>query len=297
MTPKTYQAHAAAKINLALHVTGQRPDGYHDLDSLVVFARPGDVIRAAAGATEAFSITGEFAADLSASDDNLVLKAKALFEQAFAECDLPELEIELVKHLPIASGIGGGSADAAAMLGLLATIAGVSGDGRIIDVARQLGADVPMCVSDRPKRVRGLGDEFDVVSGLPPCNAVLINPLIPVLTPEVFQKLAQRTNSPLPVLPDGWGNVAELATYLQSTRNDLRDTAAALVPEIADLENLVAATDGCHFARMSGSGATVFGLFATAEDTETAALTLRDARPNDWIKSVQIVDSTKFEQA
>lgn len=295
MIAKSFQGHAPAKLNLALHVTGQRTDGYHELDSLVVFARPGDGVRIQEAQTDSFAVSGIFAASLNADDDNLVLRAKAQFEAAFPELDLPALNIELQKNLPIASGIGGGSADAAATLKLLATIMQVDKDPRVKEAAKQLGADVPMCLSVTPKRVVGVGDQFESVSGVPPCHAILVNPLTPVSTPEVFARLENRQNPSLPERVGDWPTLEALAAYLRSTRNDLQEAALSIVPDVAEIEQAVAALDGCQFARMSGSGATVFGLFETARQAQHAESQLRAQRPNDWIASVEIHDSGGFD--
>lgn len=294
MTPKSYQAHAPAKINLALHVTGRRPDGYHDLDSLVVFARKGDVVRMTEAETGSFRVTGPFADQLEEGADNLVVRAHAAFLKAFGEDALPLLAIELEKNLPVAAGIGGGSADAAAALKLFASMAKAHGDPRLLDVAAGLGADVPMCISPAPKRVQGIGDTVTGISRLPPCHALLVNPLRPVSTPDVFARLTQRRNPPLPDL-DTWKSLDDLVFWLGQTRNDLEAAARELVPEIAAIEEQMRATIGCRFARMSGSGATVFGLFETASAAEHARLQLQTLRPNDWMSVVEIYDGSKFE--
>ncbi len=295
MTPKTYQAHAPAKINLALHVTGQRPDGYHDLDSLVVFARKGDFVRIAEADANNFTVTGPFAELLSDKGNNLVLAAHDEFRKTFGETALPCLSIELEKNLPVAAGIGGGSADAAAALQLFAAKAGVSGDPRIPDLAARLGADVPMCLSASPKRVVEIGDTLAGVPHLPPCHALLVNPLKPVPTPDVFARLTKRQNPPLPEPVGNWEHLDDLVAWLEQTRNDLEGPATALVPEIAEITVQMRALHSCRFARMSGSGATVFGLFEFAEDAENAAIQLRNSRPNDWISVMEIHDSGKFD--
>lgn len=294
MSSTSYQAHAPVKINLALHVIGQRPDGFHELDSLVVFARPGDTVRMEAAGTDSFAVSGEFGSEIGVGADNLVMKAKHRFQTTFVEFNLPNLAIELEKNLPIASGIGGGSADAAATLLLLSSITRGHDDKRVQDIARHLGADVPMCLSTTPKRVRGAGEQIEAIPHFPSCHAVLVNPLKPVSTPQVFAGLAKRDNPPLPDCSDGWNNLDDLATYLDSTRNDLAGAALALVPEIAEIERILRATKKCHFARMSGSGATVFGLFATKTDADQAEEQIRKQRPDDWISTVEIYDSAKF---
>ncbi len=193
---------APAKINLALHVTGRRDDGYHLLDSLVTFAEDGDELSFEASDSDSFRITGRFGAGLS-TDDNLVLKARDLLRAALHDHGQPygPVSILLDKSLPIASGIGGGSADAAATLrGLLrlwkATLPGET----LQQIALTLGADVPMCLASTPLRARGIGDALETVS-MPAVPMVLVNPLTPVSTPEIFRRLARRDNDPIGAMP------------------------------------------------------------------------------------------------
>lgn len=295
MTPRKYEAHAPAKINLALHVIGQRSDGYHDLDSLVVFARRGDVVRMVEANVDSFSVTGTFANHLSGSGSNLVCEAHTRFLDAYGKSSLPHLAIELEKNLPITAGIGGGSADAAAALRLFAEIAGAPLDSRLLEVATRLGADVPMCLETQPKRVQRIGDRLTDISGVPACHALLLNPLKPASTPEVFRRLQVREHAPLPEPLGNWGSLDGLVAWLSRTRNDLETTAIELVPEIKLIVAQMKAMAACRFARMSGSGATVFGLFETEQAAEDAARQLRSLRPNDWISVVEICPSGKSD--
>ena len=137
-------------------------------------------------------------------------------------------------------------------------------------------------------------DDLAGLATFPACHAVLVNPLLPVPTPEVFRRLKKRDNSPMPRMNGGWRNLPELAEYLRATRNDLRDTAISMVPQIGEIEAQLQRVQNCAFARMSGSGATVFGLFATMGDARKAALLMRQLRPNDWISAVEICDSSKY---
>ena len=252
---------APAKINLTLHVTGRREDGYHLLDSLVVFAETGDVVHLAPGPLS-LTITGPFAAGLESDSDNLCLRAARLAGA--------EVAITLEKNLPVASGIGGGSADAAAVL---------RGLGANPPLPERLGADVPVCLAGRPVRMRGLGEILDPVPQLPPLALVLVNPGKGLSTPAVFRVLDRRDNPPMPALPD-FPDTAALVGFLQTCRNDLEAPAITLLPEIATcLEAL--RDQGALLARMSGSGATCFGIFADLDQARAAALAL--ARPGWWV--------------
>lgn len=254
---------APAKINLTLHVTGRREDGYHLLDSLVVFAETGDVVHLAPGPLS-LTITGPFAAGLASDSDNLCLRAARLAGA--------EVAITLEKNLPVASGIGGGSADAAAVL---------RGLGANPPLPERLGADVPVCLAGRPVRMRGLGEILDPVPQLPPLALVLVNPGKGLSTPAVFRALDRRDNPPMPALPD-FPDTAALVGFLQTCRNDLEAPAITLLPEIAAcLEAL--RSQGALLARMSGSGATCFGIFADLDQARAAALAL--ARPGWWVEA------------
>jgi 4-diphosphocytidyl-2-C-methyl-D-erythritol kinase len=261
---------APAKVNLYLAVTGRRADGYHLLDSLAVFPAIGDVIHATLDDDLSLAITGPFAGDLTSGDDNLVLRAaRALATNAGIGTGA---RIILDKRLPLASGIGGGSADAAATLRLLSDLWGIETD--LAALAVGLGADVPVCLASRPARMRGIGDRLSPAPKLPPCGILLANPNLAVATAAVFSARSGDF-SPAPVLPAGWDRVADLAADLARTSNDLQAPAIALCPPIADVLAAIAATPGNRFARMSGSGATCFGLYDTPSAAEAAARTLK----------------------
>ncbi|GLS81730.1 4-diphosphocytidyl-2-C-methyl-D-erythritol kinase [Paracoccus marinus] len=262
---------APAKINLALHVTGRRPDGYHLLDSLVVFTELGDRVTVAPG-PPSLRITGPFADDLPVTGDNLCLRA--------ARSVGADAAITLYKALPVASGIGGGSADAAAVLRAL---------GRRPAAPEALGADVPVCLASVPARMRGLGEIVDPLPGVPALHLVLVNPRVPVSTPEVFRALRRRDNPGLPDLPAG-GDAALLVEWLKATRNDLQPPAIGLAPVIADA--LAALVDaGAALARMSGSGATCFGIFPDAAAALRAAQSIAAVRPGWWIADTRTLPS------
>lgn len=266
---------APAKLNLALHVTGRRTDGYHLLDSLVCFARVGDEVTLRPGPL-ALTIQGPFAAGLATADDNLCLRAARM---AGAEASLT-----LTKNLPVAAGIGGGSADAAAVLRGLARM------GHPLPVApHRLGADVPVCLASQPARMRGVGESLASVPPLPPMSLVLANPRIALSTPRVFAGLDRRDNPAMPDLPH-WPDLAGLIAWLHATRNDLEAPAIAAAPVIAEV---LAALEflGAGFRRMSGSGATCFGLFARPDKARDAAAAL--ARKGWWAVATELAPDAR----
>lgn len=285
-----YFESAPAKINLALHVTGRRADGYHDLESLVVFADIADEIEAVPGRRDRLVIEGPFGSGLEANETNLVLRAVSAFRQAWPDAVPDPLAFTLRKNLPVAAGIGGGSADAAAVLRLLADLSGrpIPFDA-LISLAAGLGADVPACLLSRPLIMRGVGEKLSPLPDFPACHIVLVNPLRPLVTADVFRALAQRDNPPLPPLPEPLTRPAQLALYLSETRNDLQAPAVALVPVIADLVARMAQRPGCVLARMSGSGATVFGLFGAGAQAHQAAHDLREAFPGSWVAAAPLL--------
>ncbi|MBB3592303.1 4-diphosphocytidyl-2-C-methyl-D-erythritol kinase [Rhizobium sp. BK529] len=266
---------ACAKINLALHVTGQRPDGYHLLEMLVTFARHGDRLGFALADTDDFTLSGQFA-DVLADDPgtNLVLKARDLLREAAGVA--PPVRIHLEKNLPVASGIGGGSADAAATLRGLMRLWDVALPAETVSLlALKLGADVPMCLRSAPLIARGIGEELESADALPSFAMVLANPLKGISTPEVFRRLAIKNNPPLVLT-----RTLHWMEAIRATRNDLEPPARELVPEIAEISDMLTA-EGAYFTRMSGSGATCFGIFETPVAALRAAERLHAARP-DW---------------
>jgi 4-diphosphocytidyl-2-C-methyl-D-erythritol kinase len=251
---------APAKINLHLHVVGRRPDGYHLLDSLVVFAGIGDRLSVSPADDLSLSVAGPFAGALEAEADNLVLRAARGLAVRTGIAAAGKLVLE--KHLPVASGIGGGSADAAAALRLLGRFWGL--DPKTLGVlAGSLGADVPVCLAGRPALMSGIGELLEPAPRLPDLGIVLVNPGVAVSTPAVFRSRSAAFSNPARFPAHGWDDAGSLVESLRTTHNDLETPARLLAPEIGDVLDAVAATQGCLLARMSGSGATCFGLFPT----------------------------------
>ncbi len=269
----TLREAAPAKVNLSLHVTGRRADGYHLLDSLVVFTEMGDLVSLRPMRGLSLSITGPEAAELGAGSDNLVLRAARLMGAR-------DLALTLDKRLPLASGIGGGSSDAAACLRLLMRETGAPCPSPAAVLA--LGADVPVCLDPRPARMRGIGERLNPVPPLPPLWMVLVNPRLEVPTPQVFKALGAPDNPPMPdVLPD-WPDARAFLDWLALQRNDLQAPAIASAPVIATVLDALDAAPGCALARMSGSGATCFGLFANEPAAQAAARVIAEDHPGWW---------------
>lgn len=263
---------APAKINLALHVRRRRPDGYHELETLFAFCRDGDVVTVERAAATALTLTGPFATALAgeSQDDNLVMRAVRAFQARFGVAD--HYAITLDKHLPVASGIGGGSADAAATLRALARLHGIAPDHvDLFGIAGELGADVPACLFGRTARGEGKGDALQVLEPLGERPVLLVNPGVGVSTAAVFGRWEGVDRGPL-----GQGEVMAVAA---AGRNDLEPPARAIAPEIDAVLALLEASPGVLFSRMSGSGATCFAIFqdATARDAAADA-----ARSRGW---------------
>lgn len=281
---------APAKINLALHVTGRRSDGYHNLESLVVFAEIGDELEARPGPVDRLRVSGPFAAKLGNSESNLVSRAITAFRQRWPAAIAGGLDVTLRKNLPVAAGLGGGSADAAAALRLLRDLSVVPIPERELSaLALTLGADVPACLISRPCEVRGVGEIVAPLRHFPACHIVLVNPLVPVVTADVFRRLQGHDNPGLPEIADPLMRPAQLGIWLSETRNDLEPPAIAMVPAIGQLIAAIAKVEGCILARMSGSGATVFGLFGSSAGAHQAAHDLRERFPGYWVAAAPLL--------
>jgi 4-diphosphocytidyl-2-C-methyl-D-erythritol kinase len=264
---------APAKVNLALHVLGRRADGYHDLDSIVVFADLADRLTLTPAEDWSLDIVGPFAGDLGNGADNLVLHAAKALEQLLPGSIRPA-RLRLDKNLPVASGLGGGSADAAAAIRGLLTLCGIAQEK--IDLARlavTLGADVPVCLYGKTCRMTGIGERIEPLTDVPRMPALLVNPGVAVATAEVFRMLTlspgQAGFAPIP------RRQGDVLAWLAACRNDLQPAAVTLVPAVGEVLDKLAASSGCRLARVSGSGATCFGLFEEIDAVEAAAQHMR----------------------
>lgn len=279
--PVTLREIAPAKVNLNLRVVGRRADGYHDLESLVAFADLGDELTLAPGGDLSLEITGPFSGACGAPADNLVLKAARAL-------DLRAGRFTLDKRIPVAAGLGGGSADAAAALRLIARANGLAlDDRRLTEAARVCGADVPVCVELKPRIMRGLGDRLDPPVSLPRLHAVLANPGVPLPTADVFASFRgdEPSNMPVDHVPFDRG---ALLSWLAARGNCLTRAAISRVPAITAVLDALGALAGCRLARMTGSGATCFGLFDDRAVAADAARQLTAQQETWWISTVTL---------
>ena len=272
---------ARAKVNLDLRIVGRRADGYHELDSLVVFAEATDRLTFEPHDELRLEVGGPFAPALPDASDNLVLRAAR--HLAGLAGRPPAALIRLAKHLPVAAGLGGGSADAAAALRGLDRLWGLGLPlADLLPVAVGLGADVPVCLIGRPARLRGIGERLEAVVALPELALLLVNPRRPVATAAVFAGLGPIRQAPARGLPPP-GDRARLLAWLRASGNDLEVPARRLEPVIGQVLAALAAQPGCELARMSGSGATCFGIFPGLDAAGTAATAIRRAHPDWWV--------------
>ncbi|HEX4890052.1 MAG TPA: 4-(cytidine 5'-diphospho)-2-C-methyl-D-erythritol kinase [Alphaproteobacteria bacterium] len=279
--PDRHSLIAPAKLNLYLHVTGRR-GSYHLIESLAVFTQFGDRLEVSEGADISLQVEGPFAAECGPLENNLVLRAAQALA-ALAPQPVGAM-LKLQKFLPAASGMGGGSSDAAAALRLLIPFWKLHIDDITLDnLALRLGADVPVCLRRRPTLVSGIGDALRDAPQLPPCYVLLVNPRIPLATQAVFERLDGQFGMAARPLPPRIANVKKLARILNVHRNDLQNPAMALAPEIGIVLELLSKLHGCLLARMSGSGATCFALFAQADEMGAAAQAVTAHHPEYWI--------------
>jgi len=277
---------ARAKINLTLHINKRREDGWHDLESLVAFAGTSDCVSFVPGEALSLTLSGLGAATLNAESENLILRAAR--ELAARIPDLRMGAFHLDKQLPIAAGIGGGSADAAAALRLLARANKLApDDARVMDAARATGADVAVCVGSRARMMRGVGGDLGPTLKLPLLYAVLVNPRVAVETKAVFARLGLKPGEELgfaahPLVQDAMSFEA-LLPLLKKGRNDMEDAAQVIAPVINHVIAVLSAARGCKLARMSGSGATCFAVFDTRRAALTAARVVQRDHPNWWV--------------
>ncbi len=281
----TVRVFAPAKINLTLHVTGQRADGYHLLDSLVAFADAGDVVTLNTATSTGLTLSGPEAKGVPADDRNLVLQVVSRLWKG------RPLQIHLEKHLPAAAGIGGGSADAAACFRGISFLMDKS-DSRFdinlfTDTAMReltkIGADVPMCVLSKPARIRGIGDQIQVLKNIPQLPVLMVNPRVAVSTPTVFAALGNKKNPPMPKTLPQVTDVEDCAKWLAGQRNDLQTPAISQEPVIGKVLAMLEKSENCLLARMSGSGATCFGIFPDSESVTAAGQRIHKDHPEWWV--------------
>ncbi len=283
---------AHAKINLTLQVLGRRPDGYHELESLVTFADIHDVVTLDPGTGGSVTVAGPFASYIGG--ENLLVRAMTLLRGADARVVLGSVRLD--KQLPVAAGLGGGSADAASFLRAVKQANGDRADTIAwSDIAARLGADVSVCLGARPAFVWGIGEKVAPVRTLPSTNAVLVNPRLPLATADVFKALAAAPLAAVrrkPVAPD-LSRLVDLVAYMRAHGNDLERPAMALLPAIRDVKAALEAEPECRLAAMSGSGPTCFGIFADQDQAAAAAARIASIHPEWWIKPTLLQGCTE----
>lgn len=283
----TISVQAPAKVNLYLHVTGRRADGYHLLDSLFVFTKDGDRVSVREDETFSLEISGPYAGALSNGEDNIVLKAARVLADA---CNVRfGAKIILEKNLPVASGIGGGSADAAATLKALLQLWKTDiSEQKLYEIALRLGADVPSCLASRAVLVSGIGDILTPAPALPRLFVVLVNPNKPVSTPTVFKTRPPVFSKACPLSED----ITDFDTFIRALKerhNDLYEAACQIEPSVGQIVQALSENRMCRFAGMSGSGGTCFGLFSNAEEARAVCQEIRAEHPNWWFLNTEIV--------
>lgn len=279
-----------AKVNLSLRVVGRRADGYHDLESVVAFADCADRLTLEPGGELRLATTGPLAAACGETSDNLVFKAAKLLADAVPNLKLGAFALD--KVLPVAAGIGGGSADAAAALRLLARLNNLSlDDPRLQEVALATGADVPVCLFSRACDMTGVGEQL-LPLALPSMPCVMVNPRVPVATKDVFRELGLRNGELLvgatdvleaPAWPEQGGSIADWVDVLETVANDLEAPALRIEPVIGDVLEVLRNSAGVKLARMSGSGATCFAIYGAPAEAHVAAERIRRDHPGWWV--------------
>ena len=290
----TVKVFSPAKVNLTLHVTGQRDDGYHELDTLVAFADVGDTVIVKEADRRALEITGPMSRGVPADARNLVTQVAASFWHH------GPLAITIEKILPTMAGIGGGSADAAACFRAIKRLVSMRAgqpveavtDLKSVSILARLGADIPMCVTSTPARAQGIGDQVKPIERFPLLPAVLVNPGIPVPTRTVFEKIEYKTPPPMAEPLPAFKDVFEVSDWLGQQRNDLQVPACVLTPGVAQVLDALGQNKSVLVHRMSGSGATCFGLCSSREDANAVATDISAAHPDWWVQATTLGDQS-----
>lgn len=284
---------ACAKVNLALHVLSRRRDGYHLIDSLAVFTEFCDYLHVTSSAGDSLELVldGPFATELdllSRPDENLVLRSAEALRRTAKKRGASPTRIKLTKHIPLAAGLGGGSADAAATLRLLNRHWSLNlSDQKLTKIGLGLGADIPMCQLSKPVVAGGIGEKLSPATGIPRLPMVLANACVPLSTASVYARLEDAERTALPPLPERFSSMVSFVIWLRQTRNDLTEPASAETGLAMEAVNALSSDPDCIFARMSGSGATAFGIFPKFSNAESAARKLRQQRPNWWVVATE----------
>jgi 4-diphosphocytidyl-2-C-methyl-D-erythritol kinase len=288
---------AYAKVNLTLRVLGRRSDGYHELASLVAFADISDTVTVTmlpAGNADRLTVTGPFGDGIAG--ENLLARAMALLRAGYPQ--LPANAVHLEKHLPVAAGLGGGSADVAALLRIMRGLDAAGGaDIPWMKIAAQLGSDVPVCLACRPALIQGRGERMSFVSALPGMHAVLVNPRIPLSTASVFAALhaGPAPHSVADCRAPSFTRPDEVLSFMREHGNDMESAAIGLLPAIGEIKAVLTGQTGCLHAAMSGSGPTCFGMFASEAAARRAAAAIAAVRPLWWVKPTRIIGTRRVD--
>ncbi len=283
---------APAKLNLFLHVTGRRPDGYHNILSLIVFMDFGDRLTARPhsepGGGAPLQISGPMAGPIKSEENNLIFQATEILKNTAGNSQ-SGIDFQLEKHIPVAAGLGGGSADAAATLRALNRLWNLDlNDHELEALALPLGADVPVCVTSRASLASGIGEQLEPAPQMPELFLLLVNPGIAVPTPVVFQGLGETKQRPEIDIPSGFADIAAFAEFLHTCRNDLEAPAIKIAGVVGDVLGTMRDQPDCLLARMSGSGATIFGLFPDKAALAHAANNMRRSNPAWWVMETNV---------
>lgn len=268
---------APAKVNLSLHITGKRADGYHLLDSMVVFTEFGDQLEITESETFSLTCSGDYGDLIASNNDNLVMKAARGMQQLDGKKS--GLKVQLRKLIPVSAGLGGGSADAAAVIRFLCAQWNIDIDSSYVkELALSLGADVPVCLSHNPQQMAGIGEMITHLPIMPSLNLLLVNPKVALATADVFTAY-QHQNRPT---PQAWNGKEDLISYLRSCRNDLQPAAMSICPVVQEVLSVLSSLPQCLLARMSGSGASCYGVFASEDAMHLASKQLAKEKPGWW---------------
>lgn len=278
---------APAKVNLFLHLTDKLDNGYHLIESVMVFVNYGDEISIKDSDSFNFSTTGEYSSEIPSDGENIAVKTLDLLLEASGKKERPKLDIELKKNLPVGAGIGGGSADAALLMKLINEKCNLGYSiEELQDIGIKAGADIPVCLSCSSSFVSGTGEKVATLKNFPKRDIVLINPNKVLLTKDVFKIGTEKFSLPI---KDKFYSLyeesnANILDFIKEQRNDLEKAAKSLIPEITEITDILNSQSGCIFARMSGSGATCFGIFENKEASNNALNNIRSLYPNWWVQ-------------
>lgn len=284
---------APAKINLFLHITNKLDNGYHLIESVMVFVDYGDELSITESQEFSFSVNGAYGKDIPSDDNNIAIKALDLLIKKAGKEERPLLNITLKKNLPVGAGIGGGSSDAAALMKIVNKECNLGFSiQELQEIGLNIGADIPVCLSCEPSFVSGIGEKILPLSNFPKKEILLVNPNLPLLTKDIFQMSVKQFSSSIEeklISLHKSKSMSEILNFLKEQKNDLQNSATSLVPEIVEIILLLESQKNCLFSRMSGTGATCFGVFEDKESCQNAMKNIQNLFPNWWVQSGSII--------